>query len=75
MKPLNKEALQSVIGLPVDRNISLIAFIGRLEEKNGPDILAAAAPQLMDENVQFIILVRIQSPEKKIDFSSLIRED
>ncbi|XP_078162203.1 granule-bound starch synthase 1b, chloroplastic/amyloplastic-like [Carex rostrata] len=55
-KPLNKEALQAVMELPVDRNIPLIAFIGCLEEQKGSDILAASIPQLMEANVQVIIL-------------------
>jgi granule-bound starch synthase len=62
-KPLNKEALQAETGLPVDRSVPLIAFIGRLEEQKGPDILAASIPKLMDENIQIIMLVRIQSPK------------
>ncbi|XP_010940833.1 granule-bound starch synthase 1, chloroplastic/amyloplastic [Elaeis guineensis] len=55
-KPLNKEALQAEVGLPVDRNTPVIAFIGRLEEQKGPDILAAAIPEFIDENVQVIVL-------------------
>jgi granule-bound starch synthase len=59
---LNKEALQAEAGLPVDRDVPLIAFIGRLEEQKGSDILAAAIPEFLDEDVQIIILVRIKSP-------------
>ncbi|KAJ8459341.1 hypothetical protein OPV22_032267 [Ensete ventricosum] len=55
-KPLNKEALQAEVGLPVDRNIPVIAFLGRLEEQKGSDIFAAAIPEFMDENVQVIVL-------------------
>ncbi|XP_072968175.1 granule-bound starch synthase 1, chloroplastic/amyloplastic-like [Typha angustifolia] len=55
-KPLNKEALQAEVGLPVDRDIPVIVFIGRLEEQKGSDILAASIPEIMDENVQLIIL-------------------
>ncbi|PIA34528.1 hypothetical protein AQUCO_03700066v1 [Aquilegia coerulea] len=55
-KPLIKEALQAEVGLPVDRNIPVIGFIGRLEEQKGSDILAAAIPQFVDENVQIIVL-------------------
>ncbi|XP_008775302.2 granule-bound starch synthase 1, chloroplastic/amyloplastic [Phoenix dactylifera] len=55
-KPLNKEALQAEVGLPVDRNIPVIAFIGRLEEQKGSDILAAAIPEFINENVQVIVL-------------------
>lgn len=55
-KPLLKEALQAVVGLPVDRNIPVIGFIGRLEEQKGSDILVAAIPKLISMNVQIIIL-------------------
>ncbi|KAF5206692.1 Glycogen synthase [Thalictrum thalictroides] len=55
-KPLIKEALQAEVGLPVDQNIPIIGFIGRLEEQKGSDILAAAIPQFVDENVQIIVL-------------------
>lgn len=52
-----KEALQAAAGLPVDRNIPVIGFIGRLEEQKGSDILAAAIPKFIEMNVQIIILV------------------
>ncbi|KAL5718902.1 NDP-glucose--starch glucosyltransferase [Ranunculus cassubicifolius] len=55
-KPLIKEALQAEVGLPVDRNIPIIGFIGRLEEQKGSDILADAIPQFIDEDVQIIVL-------------------
>lgn len=55
-KPLLKEALQAEVGLPVDPNIPLIGFIGRLEEQKGSDILAAAVPQFIGENVQIVVL-------------------
>ncbi|XP_027182769.1 granule-bound starch synthase 1, chloroplastic/amyloplastic [Coffea eugenioides] len=55
-KALLKEALQAAVGLPVDRNIPLIGFIGRLEEQKGSDILAAAIPKLIHMNVQIVIL-------------------
>ncbi|KAF5734370.1 UDP-Glycosyltransferase superfamily protein isoform 1 [Tripterygium wilfordii] len=55
-KPLLKEALQAYVGLPVDRNIPLFGFIGRLEEQKGSDILAAAIPKFIGENVQIVIL-------------------
>lgn len=56
-KALNKEVLQAEVGLPVDRNIPVIVFIGRLEEQKGSDILVAAIPHFIDENVQIIVLV------------------
>ena len=63
-KPLLKEELQAEVGLPVDRDIPVIGFIGRLEEQKGSDILAAAIPMLAKYNVQIVVLVsfKIQHP-------------
>lgn len=61
-KPLLKEALQAEVGLPVDRNVPLIGFIGRLEEQKGSDILVAAIPHFIRENVQIVVLVSNQFP-------------
>lgn len=55
-KPLLKEALQAEVGLPVDRDIPLIGFIGRLEEQKGSDILMEAISKLAGENLQIIVL-------------------
>ncbi|KAL9269369.1 Granule-bound starch synthase 1, chloroplastic/amyloplastic-like protein [Drosera capensis] len=55
-KPLLKEALQAEVGLPVDRNIPLIGFIGRLEEQKGSDILAAAIPHFIGADAQIVVL-------------------
>ncbi|KAG9454537.1 hypothetical protein H6P81_007441 [Aristolochia fimbriata] len=55
-KAVLKEALQAEVGLPVDRKVPVIGFIGRLEEQKGSDILAAAISELADENVQIIVL-------------------
>ncbi|CAJ1976339.1 unnamed protein product [Sphenostylis stenocarpa] len=55
-KLLLKEALQAEVGLPVDRDIPLVGFIGRLEEQKGSDILVEAIPKFIDQNVQIIIL-------------------
>lgn len=45
--------------MPVDRNIPLIGFIGRLEEQKGSDILVEAIPEFIDQNVQIIVLVSV----------------
>lgn len=58
-KPVIKEALQAEVGLPVDRNIPVIGFIGRLEEQKGSDILVEAISQFIGEKVQIIVLVSI----------------
>ncbi|KAH0975149.1 hypothetical protein GBA52_017048 [Prunus armeniaca] len=55
-KPLLKEALQAEVGLPVDRDIPVIGFIGRLEEQKGSDILVEAISKFIGEEVQIIIL-------------------
>lgn len=55
-KPLLKEALQAAVGLPVDRKIPLIGFIGRLEEQKGSDILVAAIHKFIGLDVQIIVL-------------------
>lgn len=64
-KPLLKEALQAEVGLPVDRNIPVIGFIGRLEEQKGSDILVAAIPHFIKENVQIIVLGTGKKPMEK----------
>lgn len=67
-KPLLKESLQAAVGLPVDRNIPLIGFIGRLEEQKGSDILVAAIPKFIHMNFQIVILgTGKKSFEKQIE--------
>lgn len=52
-----KMKLQEEMGLPVNGNIPLIAFIGRLDPQKGADILLAAAPELLQRHdVQLICL-------------------
>ena len=56
-KPLLKEALQAEVGLPVDKNIPVFGFIGRLEEQKGSDILVEAISKFVgEEDMQIIIL-------------------
>ncbi|XXG66902.1 hypothetical protein AAC387_Pa06g0367 [Persea americana] len=64
-KPLLKEALQAEVGLPVDPNVPVIGFIGRLEEQKGSDILAAAVPKFIGENVQIVVLGTGKKPMEK----------
>ncbi|KAL6290582.1 hypothetical protein ACE6H2_008092 [Prunus campanulata] len=64
-KPLLKEALQAEVGLPVDRGIPVIGFIGRLEEQKGSDILIEAIPHFIKENVQIIVLGTGKKPMEK----------
>ncbi|KAG2497328.1 hypothetical protein HYH03_004492 [Edaphochlamys debaryana] len=56
-KAAAKEALQAELGLPVDPTAPLFAFIGRLEEQKGVDIILAALPKLLaTPKVQVAIL-------------------
>ncbi|KAG2449804.1 hypothetical protein HYH02_005327 [Chlamydomonas schloesseri] len=56
-KAAAKEALQAELGLPVDPTAPLFAFIGRLEEQKGVDIILAALPKILaTPKVQIAIL-------------------
>ncbi|GBG92084.1 hypothetical protein CBR_g54339 [Chara braunii] len=58
VKPGLKELLQAEVGLPVLPHVPLFAFIGRLEEQKGSDVLCAALPKLMQEEnaLQMVVL-------------------
>ncbi|CAI5521567.1 unnamed protein product, partial [Closterium sp. Naga37s-1] len=51
-----KAALQQELGLPVRPDVPLIGFIGRLDWQKGPDVIQAGVPELMTDDVQFIML-------------------
>ncbi|XP_002974509.2 granule-bound starch synthase 1b, chloroplastic/amyloplastic [Selaginella moellendorffii] len=51
-----KEALQAEVGLPINPDVPVIGFIGRLEEQKGSDILAEAVADFINEDVQLIVL-------------------
>lgn len=57
-KAAAKEALQAEAGLPVNPNVPIFSFIGRLEEQKGVDILLAAIPKIVAKcpNAQIVIL-------------------
>ncbi|KAG8080794.1 hypothetical protein GUJ93_ZPchr0007g5692 [Zizania palustris] len=71
-RALNKERLQAEVGLPVDSSIPLIVFVGRLEEQKGSDILIAAIPEFVEENVQIIVL---GTGKKKMEKELMLLED
>ncbi|KAL2527470.1 Starch synthase 1 [Abeliophyllum distichum] len=51
-----KIALQKELGLPIRPECPLIGFIGRLDYQKGVDIILSAIPELMQDDVQFIML-------------------
>jgi starch synthase len=57
-KAANKAALQRELGLPVDPDVPLLAFIGRLDVQKGADLLLEAAPRLLEQHgpVQLVCL-------------------
>ena len=55
-KAANKESLQERLGLPVNRNIPMLAIVSRLIEDKGMDLIMRIMDELMMEEVQLIIL-------------------
>ncbi|CAL0299026.1 unnamed protein product [Lupinus luteus] len=51
-----KAALQRELGLPVRDNVPVVAFIGRLDQQKGVDLIAEAIPWMMGQDVQLIML-------------------
>lgn len=55
-KSLDKEDLQRLLGLPVDRSIPVLAMVTRLVEDKGLDLVTRIMDELAVENVQFVVL-------------------
>ncbi|XP_010234757.1 soluble starch synthase 2-1, chloroplastic/amyloplastic isoform X2 [Brachypodium distachyon] len=51
-----KAALQKELGLPVRSDVPVIAFIGRLDNQKGVDLIAEAMPWIAGQGVQVILL-------------------
>ncbi|XP_078431341.1 glycogen/starch synthase, ADP-glucose type [Wolffia australiana] len=51
-----KMALQKELGLPIRPKCPLIGFIGRLDAQKGIDLIVSAMPELLQEDVQFVML-------------------
>ncbi|KAM0838542.1 hypothetical protein ACQ4PT_060908 [Festuca glaucescens] len=51
-----KTALQKELGLPVRGDVPVIAFIGRLDNQKGVDLIAEAMPWIAGQDVQVILL-------------------
>ncbi|XP_024969992.1 soluble starch synthase 1, chloroplastic/amyloplastic-like isoform X1 [Cynara cardunculus var. scolymus] len=51
-----KIALQKELGLPIRPDCPLIGFIGRLDYQKGIDIILSGTPDLLQDDVQFIML-------------------
>jgi starch synthase len=52
----NKQDLQRVCGLPIDRNVPLFGMVSRLTEQKGLDILTEALNRICELNLQLVIL-------------------
>ncbi|KAL5719118.1 starch synthase [Ranunculus cassubicifolius] len=51
-----KTDLQKELGLPIRPDCPMIGFIGRLDYQKGTDLIQAAMPDLMHDDVQFVML-------------------
>ncbi|KAJ4955953.1 hypothetical protein NE237_012736 [Protea cynaroides] len=51
-----KTALQKELGLAVRPDCPMIGFIGRLDFQKGVDLILSAIPELMQDDIQFIML-------------------
>ncbi|TQD70568.1 hypothetical protein C1H46_043897 [Malus baccata] len=51
-----KLALQKELDLPIRPDCPLIGFIGRLDHQKGIDLIQSGMPQLMEDDVQFVML-------------------
>ncbi|HZJ56780.1 MAG TPA: glycogen synthase GlgA [Clostridia bacterium] len=52
----NKAALQSLVGLPEDRDVPLLGLVTRLDSQKGLDLLNHIMDELMDEELQMVVL-------------------
>ena len=55
-KQANKEALQARLGLPIDRNVPMLAMVSRLVADKGLDLLTRIMDELVLEGVQLVVL-------------------
>ncbi|KAI3853179.1 hypothetical protein MKX03_008269 [Papaver bracteatum] len=51
-----KAALQKELSLPIKPECPMIGFIGRLDYQKGIDLIRAAMPELLQDDVQFVML-------------------
>ena len=55
-KHINKEALQRELGLPVNRNIPVVAMVTRLVADKGLDLVTCIMDELIEEDIQLVIV-------------------
>jgi starch synthase len=55
-KVKNKTTLQAQLGLPVDKSVPMIGFVGRLVEQKGVDLILNQMNQLLTQDCQIVIL-------------------
>ncbi|MDZ4746422.1 MAG: glycogen/starch synthase [bacterium] len=72
-KQTAKELLQRLSDLPDRPDSAIASFVGPLTEARGADIIAAAIPELVKENLQIIIATEIPSELMK-SFEALVQK-
>jgi len=52
----NRVSIRNLLGLEPDARAPLLAFVGRLVDQKGADLLASALPRIVEENFQVVVL-------------------
>lgn len=55
-KKYNKEELQRILNLPVNKDIPMIGMVTRLEEQKGIDLIQNVIEDILKQDVQFVVL-------------------
>jgi starch synthase len=55
-KAKNKEQLQEMLNLPVNRDIPMIGMVTRLVDQKGLDLIQAVIGEILQEDIQFVVL-------------------
>jgi len=69
-KRSTKLAVQEMLGVQIDADIPVFAFLSRLDRQKMPDIVVEALPALLEEGVQFFMAAEGQ-PEFESQFRAL----
>ncbi|GAA0177652.1 glycogen synthase GlgA [Clostridium sediminicola] len=55
-KAKNKEKLQKMLNLPVNKDIPMIGMVTRLADQKGLDLVQAVIEDILQEDIQFVVL-------------------
>ncbi len=55
-KPENKEYLQNLVGLPVDKDVPIVSMVTRLANMKGLDLVLHVLDELLSQDIQMVIV-------------------